>query len=265
MIAVMTDSEGSAVAVVDELHAILSADDTSRAWTAFLDAVERRGFPHAVYGMTTGADRPDLGREDQLTVLHNMAQDWADALIHDRLFERSPVVRWARANVGLVGWGQMRDGAHGGPLARLNREYGITAGFTIGFPPASLGDRAVMCLIAEPGAPQGRANMAVLRHRRELEALAQSLHLRVLTLPRETVGAMLNHRHYEVLALIGSGLSVAETADAIGRTAKAVEKRLAEARRILKAGSTAEAILRAADLNQIAVFGRARPLKTAAE
>lgn len=253
------------VPVVDELHAIAVAPDLPAVWSAFMRAAAQRGFPRACYGLTTGAARRDFGRPDQLTVLHRMPQDWVDAMVEDRLFERSPAVRWARSHVGAIPWTRARPGPSGGRLARLNQLHGVTAGYSLSFEPAALGDRAMICFIGEHDAPQGQANNAWARHHRELEALAQIMHLRVLTLPHDTVGERLNHRHCEVLALIGAGKSVAETAKHISRTPKAVEKRLAEARRILQAGSTAEAVLRAADLNRISVFGQGDTVRAAAE
>ena len=248
-----------------QFHAMTVASDLEAVWALFTDAIASRGFPRAAYGLTTGASRRDFGRPDQITFLHNMPADWAERLIEDRLFERFPAVRWARRNDGLLRWGRLRLGSAGGPLARLNAEHGVTAGMSISFPPAALGDRALLCLMAEPGAPQGQANLSWERHRCELEALCRLLHLRVLTLPRNTVGPSLNHRQCEVLALIGAGMSVAQTAERIGRTAKAVEKRLAEARRVLSAGSTAEAVLRAADMNLISVFGSTQSSTVPAE
>ena len=241
-------------AAVSDLHAMTGASNIDEVWQLFAEAVKARGFPRAAYGLTTGAGRRDFGRPDQITFLHNMPDDWAAHLIEERLFERSPAVRWARRNDGLLRWGRLRLGAAGGPLARLNADHGVTAGMSISFPPAALGDRALVCLMTEPDAPQGQANLSWERHSYELEALCRLLHLKVLTLPRSTVGPSLNYRQCEVLALIGAGHSVAQTADRIGRTAKAVEKRLAEARRVLNAGSTAEAVLRAADMNLISVF-----------
>ena len=250
---------------VADLHALATAGDLAEVWERFERAMARLGFPRLAYGLTTGAARADFGRPDQITFLHNMPQPWAEAMVGHRLFERSPVVRWARTNFGVLRWNGTQDGMGGGSLARLSAEHGVTAGVSISFRPASLGDRAMLCLMTEANAPQGQANLSWERHHEELEALAHLLHLRVLTLPRETVGPSLNARHCEVLALIGAGHSVSQTAERIGRTAKAVEKRLAEARRVLKAESTAEAVIRAADMNLISVFGARTERRIAAE
>ena len=232
---------------------VLHASDTSSAWKAFASAVERCGFPRAIYGLTAGAHRRDLGRSDQITVLHNMPADWLSEVVQGRLFERSPAVLWAKRHHGAAPWTRPIQRGSFDTLDEINLEHGVTAGITISFPATPLGGRAVLCLMSDPNALQGKANLAWERHQRELEALAGALHLRVLTLPRTTVDVALNHRHCEVLGLIGAGHSVAETAEVIGRTPKAVEKRLAEARRVLGADSTAEAVLRAAEMNLISV------------
>ena len=249
---------------VDELYEIAAGETVEVVWDVLSAALSRRGCPRAVYGVTTGGDRDDFGRPDQLTALHNMPAEWADAMIRERLFERSPALHWARRNTGMMPWSRLPKGIVGGPLAKLNARHGVTAGICISFRPTSPGDRALLCLISDPDAPQGRVNLAWERHGREIEALAQVAHLRIGSLPRQPLGATLNRRHCEVLGLIGAGLSVAETAARVGRTPKAVEKRLAEARRVLNAGSTAEAVVRAADLNLISVFGGPGQARTAA-
>ena len=249
----MTSSDSARV--VDELYELATGESIDEVWRTLTAAVCARGFPRAVYGVTVAAHRDDFGRPDQITAMHNMPDEWADTMIGGRLFERSPALHWARRNVGMLSWGRLPKGVVGGPLARLNAEHGVTAGVCMSFAPSSLGDRAILCLISDPGAPQGRVNLAWDRHGREIEALAQVAHLRIMALPRQPFGVTLNRRQCEVLGLIGAGLSVAQTASRVGRTPKAVEKRLAEARRVLNAGSTAEAVVRAADLNLISVFG----------
>ena len=245
----------TSAAAVDDLHALVTASDLSLAWEHFERALTRCGFPRLVYGLTTGLTRRTIGRPDEITLFHNMPVEWIGEAIGGRLFERSPAVRWARRNSGGMPWGRLSGVNLSGRLGALNERHGITAGVSFSFSPTSLGARAMLCMMTEPYAQQGKANLAWDRHRCEIEALATTFHLRVLTLPRETVEPTLNRRHCEVLACIGAGLSVVETADRIGRTAKAVEKRLAEARRVLSANSTAEAVLRAAEMNLISTFG----------
>ena len=91
-------------------------------------------------------------------------------------------------------------------------------------------------------------------HGRTLEAMSNVLHLRLSSMPNPDTRRQLTPRQRAALEWVGDGKTTADIASIMGLTPATVEKHLRLAREALNVSTTAQAVLKAAFLNQIFVI-----------
>jgi LuxR family transcriptional regulator len=134
----------------------------------------------------------------------------------------------------------------------LNRNWGVAAGYTISFPEVSTRSRGAIGLVARPGLSQRDVEDRWTRDGPVVHLLNSAFHLKATSLPYSPVNP-LTPRQREVLEWVADGKTVQDIAVILGLTTATVEKHLRLAREALEVETTAQAVLKATQKNQIFV------------
>ena len=136
-------------------------------------------------------------------------------------------------------------------VVTTNQSMGVNAGYTISFPAILHRAKSTASLTARPGMSQQDVDAVWKAHSNELELLNYLVDLKISTLPHFSHNTSLTKRQREVLEWVGDGKTTQDTATILGLTSATVEKHLRLARESLNVDTTAQAVLKAAFLNQM--------------
>ena len=245
------------------LEALLHAGTIEEAWRLHLDAMASFDFDRLIYGFTRFRSPRSLGHPDDLLVLSNMDTCFVQVFIGERLFEKAPMVRWASQNVGACSWRWMQENEasfddDARKVIAFNKTWGVNAGYTISFPEISTRSRGAIGLVARPGLSQTDVEARWVRDGRVVHMLNSAFHLKATSLPYSPVNP-LTPRQREVLEWVADGKTVQDIAVILGLTTATVEKHLRLAREALEVETTAQAVHKATQKNQIFVADLPRP------
>ena len=109
-----------------------------------------------------------------------------------------------------------------------------------------------MALTAMPGLNQYDVDKIWAQHGRDIEIINNVAHLKIMSLPN-LVSIRLPPRQRQILEAVGDGKSALEIFSLLGISVAMVEKHLRLARAALGVETTAQALLKAAFLNQVYV------------
>ncbi|RMD46985.1 MAG: LuxR family transcriptional regulator, partial [Alphaproteobacteria bacterium] len=161
-------------------------------------------------------------------------------------------------HVGARSWRQVIEAWERGeldPAARrvweLNRRFGVVAGYSIGFGEISTRAKGGIGLCAAPGLDQDDVDTIWALRGREILLLNEVFHLKANSLPHSGRRRPLTRRQRQVLELIAEGATVEQVAERLGLSRSTVDKHLVGARAALGVATTAQAILKAAIMQQI--------------
>ena len=110
-----------------------------------------------------------------------------------------------------------------------------------------------MSLCARKDLTQDDVDAIWAEHGDEIHLMNQVAHLKVMTLPYSPPKRHLTKRQREALQWVGDGKTTQDIALLMGLTAATVEKHLRLARETLSVETTAQAVMKAALLNQMYV------------
>jgi len=242
--------------LVATLERILLAPTVEPAWAILCVEMERFGFDRLLYGFTRFLTETGLGSHEDMMVLSNHVNGYAERYMGEELYRNAPMMMWARQNVGAMSWGwvtQFRDQLTPEQLKvlELNQKYGVTAGYTISFAEASRRSRGAIALTARRGLTQFDVEKIWARHGPEINVLNQVAHLKFSSLPFPHLNKKLSSRQREVLEWVGDGKTTQDIATLMGLKPATVEKHLKKAREALSVGTTAQAVMKASLLNQM--------------
>lgn len=246
--------------MLDAIETILSARSTEQVWQFFVAKLSNWGFPHASYhGMRLLRSENSKTIDDSI-LLSSHSPRMLHELLSQNLLQHAPMYRWIERHIGSESWDWLRAQHIAGRLSDADERamnlfirYGYVSGYAI-----SLGDsvkrlRAGMILNGVIGQRQDQLDKIWSQHRREIEALAGIVHLRIASMPFHQPDEVLTLRQREVLECISVGQTTQEIAEFLDVTPATVEKHLRLARKALGARTTAQAILLAASRRQIFV------------
>ncbi|WP_300520172.1 LuxR family transcriptional regulator [Aliiroseovarius sp.] len=246
--------------LLDFLKAVYESHNLEEVWDLHCRTMAEYGFPRLIYGNThyTTPNSPTGPREDSL-FLSNHDPGYFKRFIEDGLYAHAPMIRWARDCTGSCSWSYVRSimddlTAAERAVLEVNREFGVTAGYTICFAEGTTRAKGVISLAGPAGAEQGEIDRIWDHHGREIEAMNNVVHLKILSLPHDKVMPRLSDRQREVLEWIGDGKTNQDIATILGVKTATVEKHLRLAREKLGVETTAQAVLKATFLNQIYTF-----------
>ncbi|MGR3756195.1 MAG: helix-turn-helix transcriptional regulator [Tranquillimonas sp.] len=244
--------------MLEFLDRILNAETADDVWALQTDAIESFGFDRLIYGFTRYMTETGFGCPDDCLILSNHEPEYVQRYIGDGLYAHAPMLHWAARNVGACSWRWVRENLHAFGDAQhevlaLNRQYGVTAGYTISFHDATSRSKGALGLAARPGLTQDDADAIWSRHGRTITAMCGVAHLKMIQLPFGSA-RKLTRRQRETLEWVRDGKTAQETAAIMGVSAATVEKHLRLAREALNAGTTTQAVLKATMQNQIFVL-----------
>lgn len=228
-------------------------------WSHHIRNMQDFGFDRMIYAATLLSVRVGWGDPGDRLVLTNYPPAVTDAFFADNLHETAAKVAQPTRGAGAYSWseaystkGKARELTEGEKNhLELCQKWDITAGYTIWFNDAGQRRKAVLGLCAQKGLTQEDVDLTWQRDGREIHSLCSIMHLKAATFPAPAHRDLLTPRQREVLNMIADGHSVQSVADTLNRSPATIEKHLRLAREALNAETTANAVRKAAELNQL--------------
>jgi LuxR family transcriptional regulator len=238
---------------------VSNATTVEELWAIYTDTMRAHGFDRIIYGRTRFRNGYNLGDPSDYLVLSNQDPAYLEYFVDQKRFADSPMFRWSFDHVGCASWSLAAERAARGELTAKeievvegNQQFGVVAGYTISFPShLSYRTKASASLTAAPGITQAEVDEIWAKCGAELEVLSYVFDLKIASLPHFTHQISLTKRQREVLEWIADGKTVQDTAVILNLTPATVEKHLRLAREALHVETTAQAVLKAAFMNQI--------------
>lgn len=243
--------------IADDILTMIEMSSIEEVWAFHCRRMSEYGFDRLLYGYTRFKTNNSLGPMEDALILSNHPGDYVDRFFGDGHYMYGPMMRWCLENKGVCSWSWIGEQLENGRLNEkelrtlaLNREYGVTAGYTICFKCGSARSLSGIGLTARRGVSQEDIDKVWVENERDLKLYNKILHLKISSLPHGHEDR-LTDRQREVLEWAADGKSIADIARLIGRKPATVEKHLRLAREAMNAGTTAQAVLKASVRNQI--------------
>jgi LuxR family transcriptional regulator len=242
--------------LLQDIEDISDADSVEAVWDVLVHRLGEYGFDRLMYGLTRFKTANSFGDPQDMLVLTSHGPEYTDRFIGEAMYFHAPMVGWSTQNVGACGWEWVQENFESFTPAQkkvleFNRSMGVVAGYTISFPHSSHRSRGAMALTAKPGLTQLDVLDIWRTHGRNLHALCNVAHLKLMSLPHTGSRRALTARQREVLEWVGDGKTMQDIADIMGLTAATIEKHLRLARDALDVETTAQAVMKASLQNQI--------------
>ncbi len=227
-------------------------------WKLQLAKMADFGFDRLIYGFTRFYTKRTAGPIEDALVLSNHEPGYFKRFMEEEHYLRAPLFEWALHNTGAHSWSYIREdyekmSKKERAVVDFNIANGVVAGYTISFHNALTRARAVFALTARPGLSQSEVNAIWQRDGREIEAICNMAHLKMLSLPHTSERPRLSQRQLEVLGWVGDGKTNQDIATIMGLSLATIEKHLRLAREKMDVETTAQAVLKASFLNQMFV------------
>lgn len=256
----LSDSERLA-ARRDYLERLTNAQSIEELWQLHCAKMSDYGFDRLIYGFTRYRTATSLGDPEDFVILTNHSQDYIEGFLGKGLYFHAPMVRWALEHEGASSWNIINDMVSSGTLTdsersviEFNRKHGVNAGYSISFKSISPRTKGAIALTGKPGMTQAEIDAVWATSGRDIVVMNNVAHLKILTLPYAGPTRGLTKRQREALQWVGDGKTTADIALLMGLTSATVEKHLRLAREALNVETTAQAVLKAAFLNQMFVL-----------
>lgn len=237
---------------------ITKATVIEEVWSIYTKVMRDFGFDRIIYGRTRYRSGTNLGDPADFLVLSNHDPEYVEYFVDQERYLDSPMFRWSFKNVGCASWSNVIEMAARGSLTKaelevveMNRQFNVNAGYTVSFPAISHRFKSSASLSARADLSQAEVDALWSANSTELELLNYLFDLKISTLPHFSKNLALTKRQREVLEWIGDGKTTQDTAIILGLTPATVEKHLRLARESLNVDTTAQAVLKAAFLNQM--------------
>ncbi len=244
--------------ILSLLTRIAEAPKSGAVWDLACAQFRAWGFSRANYGFTRFKSDRSIGDPDDALFLTTWNTADVQRYFRNNFYARTPMFRWAERNSGLCTWTWVKQAYDAGTLTpdeaetvRQNAAIGVIAGISVSFPANSTRAKGALGLIADPGLDHADVDRICATHRPEIEALAHMMHLKLIQLPFSARRRALTSRQRESLEWIADGKTSQDVALLMGVSAAMVEKHLRLARETLDVDTTAQAVAKAALMNQI--------------
>lgn len=242
-----------------EIEMLLAPNSADELWDSFVEIMRETGFPHVFYSARRFADMERMWLTEELEWRSTFPSGFLDELHRTipRLTE-SPWALWSRENGGSLpcDWVDRPEAAPyltpaNLQLIDLMRRHGVLVGQMISLLGLSARMTGAIVLSTGEGTTQADADALWNRVGRDVVALSGVFHLRACALPQTVGRRRLTPRQREAVEWAAYGKTVAEIAEILGVGPTTIEKHLRLAREALGAHTTAQAILKAHQRNQI--------------
>lgn len=231
---------------------LFAARSVSEAWLLHTRRMAAHGFDRILYSL---ARMPgDVGVLEDTLILSNHPRVFLDRFLRSGWWRKAVFLAHAERTGAVVMPWRLNPALSLTPeqkrMLAFRERHGIVAGYTISFRHIDRDGRAGTGLCARPGLDQDAVDAIWAEHGMALLAWNTAFHLRVSTLPLELPGRTLTDRQREVLRWVSDGKTVQDIAVLMRLRPATVEKHLRLARAALGVQTTAQAVLKAALLNQ---------------
>jgi len=244
--------------ILSLLGRVAAMETAAEVWHHTTTHFARLGFSHANYGFTRFKSDRSIGDPDDALFLTTWDAAQVQRYFRGNFYARTPVFRWAERNVGSCTWAWVKRAFHAGSLTpdeaetvRQNAAAGVIAGISVSFPANSARAKGALGLIAAPGLTDVDVEAIYAERREEIEVLAHMMHLKLIQFPIPSRRRALTERQREALEWVADGKTSQDVALLMGVSAAMIEKHLRLARETLQVETTAQAVAKAALLNQI--------------
>ncbi|MGR3321214.1 MAG: LuxR family transcriptional regulator [Pseudooceanicola sp.] len=245
----------------DYLECLTNAPSIEELWQLHCDRMAEYGFDRLLYGFTRYRTTTSLGDPEDFVILTNHSPAYTDVFMGQGLYFHAPMVKWALEHEGACSWRVVGEMMTSGTLTdserkviEFNRSMDVNAGYAISFKSISPRTKGAIALTARPDISQAEADAIWEEHGRDIVIYNNVAHLKILTLPYSGPSRELTRRQREALQWVGDGKTTQDIALLMGLTPATVEKHLRLARENLNVETTAQAVLKAAFLNQMFVI-----------
>ena len=245
--------------IVRYLERVIATTKVEDLWGLHVEKMQTYGFDRLIYGFTRYGGSASVGCPEDWLILSTQSPEYMRAFIDEGLYFNAPMLRWALENKGACSWRWMTDPDRINSLTpserrvlEFNKSMGVTAGYTISFLSVSERVKGAIALTAKVGMSQDEVDRIWADHSCQILLMNNVMHLKLQTLPYSG-GRNLTKRQREVLQWVGDGKSIQDIALLLGRRPATVEKHLRLAREALGVETTAQAVLKAAQYNQMFV------------
>lgn len=238
------------------LEAITNAPSVEVLWALHTERMDAYGFDRIIYGFTRYRSGRSLGDPQDWVLLTNHGDSYMEDFLGKGHLYNAPMIRWALANTGACSWTWMAEDGNLTDAEKVvvgfNLSQKVTAGYTISFLSVSERTKGATALTAKIGMSQDDIEAVWAEHGAEITVINNVMHLKVQTLPYSQ--RHLTKRQREVLQWVGDGKTTQDIAILLELTPATIEKHLRLAREALDVETTAQAVLKAAFLNQMFVI-----------
>lgn len=249
------------VSVTEHINAVLTSTSIEEVWAMHVRKMAEYHFDRLIYGATRFRTHGEFGDVTDALILTNHNEEYITHFFDSEMYLNAPMAVWVANNNGACSWQYAEDQSASGQLSddeeellAFNREFGIIAGYSIGFEDASQRTKGGIGLCARSGLTQIDVDAIWEKSGDEILMLNNLMNLRVLGLPYAGRRKPLTSRQREVLQWVADGKTVQDVGVIMDLTPATVEKHLRLAREALNVTTTAQAVLKASVQNQFFLF-----------
>jgi len=232
-------------AVKNHLNNLANCQSIEELWSKHTHQMAAYGFDRLLYGFTRYSSTTSIGDPEDFQILTNYPKSYIEAFIGQRHYMHNPMVKWALNHQGVASWSILAETVQKQTLTpaekravALNREMGVTAGYTISFKSVSESSIGAIALSAREGMTQAEVDEIWAKYGHDIHVMNNVAHLKILTLSNVNPGRMLTKRQLEVLQWVGDGKTTQDIALLLGLKSATVEKHLRLARKALAVKTT---------------------------
>lgn len=239
------------------LKRIDDATSVAEVWRLHVERMADYGFDRLLYVYTRFRTERSIGDLQDALFLTNHPPDYARMMLERGLIRHAPMMDWTDGVAGGRSWRRADVAAHDTPsrLAALvteaNRRMGVVAGYDVVFPEASSRAGGAIALCARAGLTQDDVDATWEAHGAEIELLNRFVHRKISNLPCWGSRRPLTRQQHRVLQWVAEGKTAQEIGIIMSLTAATVEKHLRLAREALDVTTTTQAVMKAANWNQL--------------
>lgn len=244
---------------MDRLKDVCECVNLQQVWQIKRDTFKSYGFDRIIYGYSRFFTPNSFGPREDILLLSNHDPEYLKYYTNDEMYFHSPMALWAADNTGACSWRWIHEnlglmGESQKAVLDINRKMHVTAGYTISFPTATSRTRGVLAVTGRRDMDQDQVDEIWAEHGRDFEVFANVTHLKMISLPIETLRQPLTPRQREALEWVSDGKTTQDIATIMSVSTATVEKHLRIAREKLGVDSTAQAVAKASFFNQIHVL-----------
>jgi DNA-binding CsgD family transcriptional regulator len=253
-------NEGNPGPVLEQINRIAEATSIETVWELLVSGLAAYGFVRVNYGLTRGRVGSSIGDPQDVLFLSTRSLDRVRDHHVSGLYRGTPEYRWVLEKVGCVSWGWVQEQRALGKLSADEcRAMGAVqaerrrAGVSISFAESSQRTKGAMGLAAERGVLQSDLDQRFPAISAPVMALCNMGHFKMSQMPLPVLRSKLAERQRELLEWVADGKTMQDIGVLTGLSVSAIEKHLRRAREALEVETTAQAVAKAAFLNQMFV------------